>query len=142
MDLHPNKIFLFLGVTFLYTQTSIFDCNKVFSCLYPNPPSFVLSSYTHPINRPLCFSQASFAFKPRLTDACLIRTPRYYGQLAFSLGKAVPYIFSKQNSTRLIRTLSLAPLVSVLRRENVSKKYVLLTRPKLHQHFRRPQLCN
>ena len=32
--------------------------------------------------------------KPRFTDTCLIRTPHYYGQFAFSLGTESPYIFS------------------------------------------------
>ena len=43
----------------------------------------------------------------------LIWTPRYYGQLALSLGKESPYIFSEFNlpytDTALIWTLSLAP---------------------------------
>ena len=39
--------------------------------------------------------------EPNFTDAYLIRSPRYYGQFALSLGKA--FTFSL-NSTRLIRT--------------------------------------
>ena len=34
---------------------------------------------------------------PRFKDSCLIRTPHYYGQLASSLGKESPLIFSKSN---------------------------------------------
>ena len=47
--------------------------------------------------------------KPRFTDTRLIRTPYYHGQCALSLGKK-PLTFSL-NLTRLIRTLSMAPLV-------------------------------
>ena len=32
--------------------------------------------------------------KPRFTDTGLIRTPRYYGQFALSLGKQSAYIFT------------------------------------------------
>ena len=39
--------------------------------------------------------------EPSFTDAYLIRSPRYYGQFALSLGKA--FTFSL-NSTRLILT--------------------------------------
>ena len=35
--------------------------------------------------------------KPCFTDTRLIRTPRYYGQFALSLGKESPYIFSQFN---------------------------------------------
>ena len=35
--------------------------------------------------------------EPRFRDTRLIRTPRYYGQLALSLGKESSYLFSKFN---------------------------------------------
>ena len=41
-----------------------------------------------------------------------MRTPRCCGQFSLSLGNARPHIFSK--FTRLIRTLSMAPSISVL----------------------------
>ena len=37
------------------------------------------------------------AVKPCFMDTRLIRTPRYYGQFALSLGKESPYIFSQFN---------------------------------------------
>ena len=50
----------------------------------------------------------------------LIWTPQYYAQLALSLEKESPHIFSKFNllntETPLTRTLSMAPTVSVLTR--------------------------
>ena len=49
----------------------------------------------------------------------LYGTPHYYGQFALFLGKESLYIFYKFNplytDTSLIRTLSMAPLVSVLK---------------------------
>ena len=52
-------------------------------------------------------------------DICLIWTPNYYRQFALALGKESPYFFSKFNvlyrDTLLIRTLSMAPSVFVLR---------------------------
>ena len=52
--------------------------------------------------------------KPRFTDTRLIQTHHYYGQFVLSLGKKAP-TFSL-NSTRLTRTLSMSPSVSVLTR--------------------------
>ena len=56
--------------------------------------------------------------KPHFTDTCLIQTPHYYGQFAFSLGTESSYIFSEFNlvnpNTVSKRTLSMAPSVSVL----------------------------
>ena len=49
--------------------------------------------------------------EPRFTDTRLIRTPRYYGQFSLSQGKALAFSL---NSTRLIRTPSVVPSVSVL----------------------------
>ena len=50
----------------------------------------------------------------------LIRTPRYYGQLALSLRKGSCYIFSKlkplNTGTPLIRTFFMPPSVNVLSR--------------------------
>ena len=54
----------------------------------------------------------------RFTDTRLIRTPHHYGQVALSPGKESPHIFCKFNpldaDTPLLRTLSMAPSVSVL----------------------------
>ena len=50
-------------------------------------------------------------------SATLIWTPNYYGQFTLSLGKESPFISLKFNplntDSLLIRTLSMAPLVSV-----------------------------
>ena len=51
--------------------------------------------------------------KSRFMDTRLIQTPHYHGQFALSLGKESPLTFSL-NSTRLIRKLSIVPLVSIL----------------------------
>ena len=45
--------------------------------------------------------------KTRYTETLLIRTTRYYGHFALSLGKESPYIFCELNP--LLRTLSTAP---------------------------------
>ena len=62
----------------------------------------------------LLHSEVVFTVKPRLK-----RTPHYYGQFALSLGKEIPYIFSKSNplntDTPLIRTLFMTPSVTVLK---------------------------
>ena len=55
---------------------------------------------------------AMYKEKTRYMETVLIRTTRYYGQFALSLGKERSYIFSKLNP--LLRTLSTAPSVSVL----------------------------
>ena len=58
--------------------------------------------------------------KPCFTDAHLVQKAYYYGQFALSLGKESPYTFSKFNllntDNLLIWTLSMAPLVSILKR--------------------------
>ena len=50
--------------------------------------------------------------KLRFTDTHLIRTTHYYGQSALSLDKGSPFV----TDTPLLRTLELAPSVSVLTR--------------------------
>ena len=65
--------------------------------------------------------------KPCFMDTRLIWTPHHYGQLALSLGKESPCIFSKFNllstDTPLIWTLSMTPSVSVLTRFTVQNPY-------------------
>ena len=52
-------------------------------------------------------------YSSRCTETHLIRTPHYYGQFALSLGKEIPYIFSKFNpldmDTSLLRTVCFVP---------------------------------
>ena len=48
-----------------------------------------------------------YTVKTRYTETVLIRTTRYCGHFALSLGKESSYIFSKFNP--LLRTLSMAP---------------------------------
>ena len=67
--------------------------------------------------------QPGFDCNSFFADTCLILTPHYYGQIALSLGKQSLYIFSEFNAintdTLLIRTLFMAPSVSVWKEVNL-----------------------
>ena len=65
------------------------------------------------------FSYLCVNVQSSTVKSLLYGTPHYYGQFALFLGKESLYIFYKFNplytDTSLIRTLSMAPLVSVLK---------------------------
>ena len=77
----------------------------------------------------LQLSRINGTVKPDFTDNRLIRTPHYYGQFALSLGKEIPYNFSKFNprntDTPLIWTLFMPPSVTFLTGFNCST-FILL----------------
>ena len=64
-----------------------------------------------------------------------LRTPHYYLQFALTLGKEIPYIFSKVNllntDTRLIWTISMAPSMFVVMGFDCNINYLLGTRAVL-----------
>ena len=76
--------------------------------------SFFSILYSFPLTE---FVTSGMSFYLVQSDPAL-RTPSYYGQFSLSLGNVSPHIFSKFNplntDTLFIRTLSMAPLVSVL----------------------------
>ena len=86
--------------------------------LYWTTVSLTLEHRHSPTTNFSFISSLPHTVKPGFTDTCLIRTPHYYGQFAFSLGTESPYIFSTFNlvnpDTLLKRRLSMVPSVSVL----------------------------
>ena len=57
------------------------------------------------------YSLAPYFYLIKEVEPRLVRTPRYYGQFALSLGKRLPYIFSKFNPLNSVT--SYGPSVSV-----------------------------
>ena len=76
----------------------------------------------------LLMVQAMSTVIPRFTDTRLIRTPRYYGQFALSLGKERAYIVFKLNPP-LVWAFSVPPLFAVL--TGFDCVYKLVFRPSL-----------
>ena len=75
-------------------------------------PVCTITRYTHAKHEQIL--KFPMTFKPYFTNADLVWKAHYYGEFALSLRKESPYTFSKFNL--LILTLSMAPLVPILKR--------------------------